>query len=105
MTDVPLGDIHKIKAILRFHGLHEGWCASRTSADGTLSGFPPCNCWLGEDPWDMEFDPPAAIETYRNNAETVRGHRYADGRRRAWRRKHPGWGEPSEWTEIIDDGS
>jgi hypothetical protein len=51
----------------------------------------------------MESDPPAEVTTMRNNAETVRGHRYADGRRRAWRRQHPGWGETSEWTEIIGE--
>lgn len=102
MSDVSLSDIHKIKKILRDNGLHERECGHNHIAFDAVMGMnvkspQPCDCYLAKDLWDMEADPPMRVEIMDNIAETVRGHIYDDGRRRAWRLdKHSGGG----WKEM-----
>lgn len=98
MNDVNLSDIHRLKGILRTHGLHEETCAGRCMVDDGQSWrrFPDCDCFLSEDPFDMEKDPPLRIEGFQNSAEQSRRHRYSDGRVRDWTKKRDG-----EWAEIV----
>lgn len=97
-------DLQRLKGILRQHGLHEVWCASRTSADGRTGGFPPCNCFISEDPFGMQKDPPLRVENSTNIAETTRTHLYADGRTRWWRKRYRSHGGSGEWAEMTDGG-
>lgn len=105
MTEASLADIHRIKGILRANNLHEGHCDSRDirnwsrNEDGEWNAQ-PCNCWLSEDPFDMEKDPPVSIGGYQTadpdpKAERVRTHRYADGRKRSWVSERGG-----PWKEV-----
>lgn len=100
-------DIKRIRAILRINGLHEGGCASRDPLKGRevpgRSYLEPgaCNCWVTEDPLEMESNPPARIETMSNSAEIVKTHLYADGRKRSWRKSIRSWEGPQDWEEIV----
>lgn len=90
-----MSDIHRIKQILRFHDLHEQKCSTHGLDEVE------CDCFLGEDLWDMESDPPTHVESYRTAdpwppAQRGRRHIYADGRVRQWSSERGG-----PWIEIV----
>ena len=91
-----MNDTIRIKQILRANNLHAGDCAQRREKQARaevdllhLNPLPECDCWLSEDLFDLEADPPHMVESFQTadtypRAVRSRRHRYADGRTRSW---------------------